>query len=102
MDERCLDCKPALMCENLTKEVETLKTENAELKDRIGKVETAQAVNEEQTKMVFKILNEIKQSIDKIANKIDEIESRPSKLLWGVLGTVIGAIIMAGIKFIGR
>lgn len=102
MDERCIDCKPALMCENLNKEVESLKVENAELKVRIGKVETAQAVNEEQTKMVFKILNEIKQSIDKIANKIDEIESRPSKLLWGVLGTLAGAIIMAGIKFIGK
>ncbi len=34
----------------------------------------------------------LKGSIEKIADKIDEVESRPNKLLWGALGTLLGAL----------
>lgn len=52
--------------------------------------------------MVFKILTEIKDSIEKTSNKIDEIESRPNKLLYTIAGGVIVAIIIAGVKFLSN
>lgn len=76
------------------------KQEIEGLKCRVSKLETATAVNEEQTKMIFKILNEIKDSIKDISSKLNEIEGRPSKLLYTVAGGVIVAIIMVGIKYI--
>lgn len=97
MGENCKDC---LQVETLKGEVIELKGKFYELTDKVNKIERDTAINQEQTKMVFKILGEIKDSIEKIANKLDEIESRPSKLLWGVIGTIAGALIIAGIKFI--
>lgn len=99
-NELCNDCKPALKCEMLEKEVASLKNELVGIKKEVGELKTSTAVNEEQTKMVFKILSEIKDSIEKIATKIDDIENRPSKLLWTVLGTLAGALVVAGLKFI--
>jgi uncharacterized protein YaaN involved in tellurite resistance len=97
MNENCKDC---LYVENLKEEVADIKLQVKELYERMKTVEKENAVNQEQTKMVFKILNEIKDSIEKIADKIDEIESRPNKLLYTVAGGVIVAIILAGFKFI--
>lgn len=99
MAEVCKDC---IQVENLKEEVIDLKSKVKELEDKVNKIEKDTAINQEQTKMVFKILTEIKDSIEKISNKIDEIESRPNKLLYSVAGGVIVAIIMAGFKFIGK
>lgn len=99
MGETCKDC---LQVENLKDEVNDLKLLFKELEIKINKVEKDTAVNQEQTKMVFKILTEIKDSIEKISNKIDEIESRPSKLLYSVAGGILVAIIMVGFKFVGK
>jgi chromosome segregation ATPase len=97
MIENCKDC---LQVENLKEEVYELKTKVDVLADKVNKIEKDTAINQEQTKMVFKILTEIKDSIEKIGNKIDEIESRPNKLLYTIAGGVISAIIIAGIKFL--
>ena len=67
---------------------------------RITRLERKTDVEKERTDMIFKILNEIKGSIEKIANKIDEVENRPNKLLWGALGTLLGALLVAGLKAI--
>jgi uncharacterized protein YaaN involved in tellurite resistance len=99
MSEACKDC---IQVENLKNEIVDLKSKVKVLEDKVNKVEKDTAINQEQTKMVFKILTEIKDSIEKIANKIDEIESRPSKLLYSVAGGIIVAIIMVGFKFIGK
>lgn len=99
MGETCKDC---LQVENLKDEINDLKLLFKELEIKINKVEKDTAVNQEQTKMVFKILTEIKDSIEKIGNKIDEIESRPSKLLYSVAGGILVAIIIVGFKFVGK
>jgi uncharacterized protein YoxC len=99
MSENCKDC---LQLETLKSEVSELKTKVNKLEEKINVIEKDTAINQEQTKMVFKILTEIKDSIEKISNKFDEIESRPSKLLYSVAGGIIVAIIMAGFKFIGK
>jgi len=97
MNEGCRDCT---YVENLEKEIETLRGSVKENSSRINSLERAADVERERTDMIFKILNEIKGSIEKIANKIDDIESRPNKLLWGVLGTLAGALIVSGLKYI--
>lgn len=97
MNDNCKDC---YHIENLKSEIQEIKVKVNALEGKVSVVEKTAAINEEQTKMVFKILNEIKDSIEKIGNKIDEIESRPSKLIWGIGGTIIGALIIAGIKFL--
>lgn len=97
MGENCKDC---LQVETLKGEVTELKLKTNELSEKVNKIEKDTAVNQEQTKMVFKILTEIKDSIEKIANKIDDIESRPNKLQYTIAGGVIVAIIIAGIKFL--
>jgi predicted transcriptional regulator len=99
MSENCKDC---LQVETLKSEVSELKIKVDFLNEKINRIEKDTAINQEQTKMVFKILTEIKDSIEKISNKIDEIESRPSKLLYSVAGGIIVAIIMVGFKFIGK
>lgn len=92
--EKCKDC---VYVDALKKRVEVLEEDNKISKDKISKLERKADVEKERTDMIFNILNEIKDSIGKIADKIEDIESRPNKLLWGVLGSVAGAIIMAGI-----
>ena len=90
-------CKECIYVTSLEKRVEVLEEDNKISKEKISKLERKADVEKERTDMIFNILNEIKDSISKIANKIEDIESRPNKLLWTVTGTVIGAIIMAGI-----
>ena len=87
--------------DNETKqELENIKSRVTKLETDVSTLKTATAVNEEQTKMIFKILNEIKDSIKDIGTKIDEIENRPNRLLYTVAGGVIVAIIIAGIKYL--
>jgi uncharacterized protein YoxC len=99
MSENCKDC---LQLETLKSEASELKIRVNKLEEKVNTIEKDTAINQEQTKMVFKILTEIKDSIEKISDKFDEIESRPSKLLYSVAGGIIVAIIMVGFKFIGK
>lgn len=82
MNDQCKECI----------HVTSLKNEISDVKNRVDKVETKVekmdtaisiidkevGINQEQTKMVFKILTEIKASIEKISNKMDVVEKRPS------------------------
>ncbi|SHH05741.1 hypothetical protein [Tepidibacter thalassicus] len=95
------DCKDCVYMTTLAKRVEEIEKNNKDFEIRITNLERKTDVEKERTDMIFNILNEIKGSIEKIANKIEDIESRPNKLLWGILGTVAGAIIMAGITHLG-
>lgn len=46
------------------------------LQDKFAEIERSSAINGDRTKSLFKILNEIKDSINTIANKIDLLESK--------------------------
>jgi predicted transcriptional regulator len=93
VSENCENCRPSIQIASLISEVNNLKED-------VSKLKTDTAVNGEQTKMVFNILKEIKDSIGKIADKIEGIESRPSKLLQNVAGGVLLAVIMLGINLL--
>jgi glycerate kinase len=93
----CKDCKYA-------EDLQELKKEVLVICERVSKVEQTTAVSNEQIKMIFQILNEIKVSLTKIADKLDtkiaETSQRPANLLWGVAGAILITLITLGLKFI--
>lgn len=80
--------------------LEKLEKRVDELEVQVNEIEKNAAVNKEQVKMIFNILNEIKASIKQIADKIDEKAQKPTQLLWAIGGTVLGALIVAGLKLL--
>lgn len=103
-DEKCDSCKPVTLCEGLRADLNRLDELVENLVIRVGKVETGQEVNKEQTKMVFKILSEIKDSIKKIADKIDTIEKKPATRWEQLITTfiVVAATVTATYFITGR
>lgn len=96
MDERCNDCRPAVQCESLKEEI-------AILKEKVSKLETNTAVNEEQTKMIFKILTEIKESIADINSTIQIIKGKPAARWEQAITTIITvAVTFAATFFITK
>ncbi|MBN3352655.1 hypothetical protein CF087_18865 [Clostridium botulinum] len=90
--------------ENLQKEITELKECKKEFEQRLVKLERSSAVSSEQIKMIFNILNEIKDSIGDIANKLDRIEQEPrqeakkyktaalTSVITGIIGVILGLI----------
>ena len=94
-EDRCKDCTPATLCGVLRDDLNRIEDMVNDLTARVGKVETKQEVNEEQTKMVFKILKEIKDSVGRIADKIDTIEKKPATRWEQLVTTVITVAVSA-------
>lgn len=92
MDDRCNDCRPAVQIENLLLEVTTLK-------EKVSKLETNTAVNEEQTKMIFKILTEIKDSIADINTTIQTIKEKPATRWEQAITTIITVAVTLAVTF---
>ncbi|WP_026366535.1 hypothetical protein [Clostridium scatologenes] len=86
MEDR--SCKDCLQIENIKNKMEgfekTLKSSEGKvydmilkLQDRVGTLERQGDKNEERVSMIFNILNEIKDSVKIIADKIDDFERHP-------------------------
>lgn len=91
MSENCIDC---IQIKNIKEDIVEVKTKIDKLETEINIVKERAGRNEEQTKMVFKILSEIKTSIEKISTKMDVIEAKPNVLLEKVAVGVITAVVM--------
>lgn len=90
--------------ETLQKEISELKEYRKNIDQRLIKLERKSDVSSEQIKMIFNILNEIKDSIGDIANKLDRIEQEPSQevkkyktaaitsIITGIIGVILGLI----------
>jgi predicted nuclease with TOPRIM domain len=70
MNDICNDCKPAIQLEALSRDMESLKNEITDVQERLREVEKFSSSGGEQIKMIFKMLNEIKGSIDKISDNL--------------------------------
>lgn len=99
MGAECNDCKQSLLVEKLREDFNSLKEELEEVRKDVTALSIAQGKTEEQTKMVFKILNEIKDSIQLIANKIEVIEKKPGQNWEALIKTVITVIATAAVTF---
>ncbi len=92
MDGRCNDCKPAVQVDILLLELNTLK-------EKVNRLETNTAVNEEQTKMIFKILTEIKESIADINTTIQGIKEKPATRWESLVTTIITVAVSIAATF---
>lgn len=89
---------------SLEKRLDHLEKTKSDIENRITGLERKSDVSSEQIKMIFNILNEIKNSISCISNKLDKLEQEPSKqatqikiaivtaITSGVIGVIIGLI----------
>lgn len=96
MNDRCKDC---IQINNLEKRLMGLEQGFKDLHDRVAAVECGSAVSEEQIKMIFRILNEIKDSIRQIAEKIDMIEKKPAKRWDDMVKTIVAVLVTALVTY---
>lgn len=101
MDDKCKDCA---YVQNLRDDVTTLKADIKSLDGRLLVVEKFSASGGEQIKMIFKILNEIKDSIKDIGNKLEKIEEKPandfSKIKMTIITSICSATVGAILGFV--
>jgi septal ring factor EnvC (AmiA/AmiB activator) len=75
-----------------------------DLSTRLGAVETKTEVYNEQIKMIFNILEDIKLSLKDLQKAVNKLEKRPAdlsqKIFIGVLTSMITALLMLGMKII--
>jgi len=96
-DQDCSNCVPATQVTDLKEQFNEFKRSVderfMEQGRRLGDVERRGDVNEEQTKMIFKMLIEIKASIEDLKNK-------PAKRWENVVSTVITVAVTMGLTYL--
>lgn len=100
MSENCSDCVQAKMLEKVDERVTRLEEKCQVLQDKFSEIERSTAVNEDRTKSLFKMLNEIKDSIKTIANKIDLLESKPGQNWNELVKTIIVVAATAAVTYL--
>jgi len=100
MSENCSNCLQATLVKKLEEKVEKLEEKCNLVQDKLAEIETISALNEDRTKSLFKMLNEIKDSIKVIANKIDLLESKPGQNWNELIKTIIVVGATAAITYL--
>lgn len=80
-------------------DLESLAAEVTILRNEVNELKTTTAVTKEQTKMVFNMLTEIKDSIRIIANKLDMLEGKPGQRWEESIKTVLVVIITSAVAY---
>jgi septal ring factor EnvC (AmiA/AmiB activator) len=96
-DNNCKDC-PYIA--GLEKRVSDIEQEVKEINKDIAAIQSDSKVSEEQIKMIFKILNEIKDSIKLIGDKIDVLEQKPARRWDDITKTAVTVALTAVVTFI--
>lgn len=89
MGENCNDCA---WVQNLKEDVTRLKNDIKDIYERLGDVEKFKASGGEQIKMIFKILNEIKDSIGDISKAMQQMREEPGKQAQSIKTAVISSV----------
>jgi cob(I)alamin adenosyltransferase len=75
-----------------------------EMGTRVGTVETRTVVYNEQIRMIFNTLEDIKQSLKEVQKSVVELEKKPAdlsqKIFIGVFTSIITTLLMLGLRFI--
>lgn len=99
MGEDCSGCIQSKLVEKIDQRLTALEKISDAREKEIGDIKKNIAVNEEQTKMVFKILNEIKDSIKTIAEKLDKLEKIPGQNWRDMIKTIITVATTAAVMY---
>ncbi|MDF2533680.1 MAG: hypothetical protein K0R80_288 [Clostridia bacterium] len=71
---------------------------------RLGEVETKTVVYNEQIKMIFNVLEDIKLSLKELQKAVNHLEKKPAdlsqKIFIGVLTSMITALLVLGLKYL--
>lgn len=100
MNGNCSDCVQAKMLEKVDERVSKLEEKCEAMQDKMAEIETSSALNEDRTKSLFKMLNEIKDSIKVIANKLENLESKPGQNWNELIKTAIAVATTAAITYL--
>jgi predicted nucleic acid-binding Zn-ribbon protein len=100
MSENCSNCVQAKMLEKVDERVTKLEEKCQVMQEELSEMKTSSAVNEDRTKSLFKMLNEIKDSIKIIANKIDSLENKPGQNWNELIKTIIVVATTAAVTYL--
>jgi uncharacterized coiled-coil protein SlyX len=92
-------CKESIQFNSLEIRLTGLEQGFKELRDRVAEVERGNAVSEEQIRMIFNIMSEIKESIRQIADKLGIIESKPAKRWDDLVKTIVTVLVTAVVTY---
>lgn len=99
-EENCSNCLQATLVKKLEDKVEKLEEKCQVMQDKMAEIETSSVLNEDRTKSLFKMLNEIKDSIKVIANKIDLLENKPGQNWNELVKTIIVVAATAAVTYL--
>ena len=99
MSDNCEHCIQSKMQEKLEEKVLRLEEHCQLMQQQISDIEKTSALNEDRTKSLFKMLNEIKDSIKIIATKIDKLESKPGDNWNDLIKAVVLVIATAAVTY---
>jgi predicted nuclease with TOPRIM domain len=94
------NCKECIYINNLSEKLEKLEKDVSELESKVSRIETENAISKEKIDAICASIARIEKSIEKIAEKIEQRDQKPISLLWGVLASVITALLISGLKFL--
>lgn len=64
------------------------------MEDKVSNLQVKTSEDRVQVNNLIASMNEVKLSVNKILDKMDNNAQKPSALLWGVGGTVLGALLV--------
>lgn len=92
--ETCVNC---IHIKNLKQEIDDVKIKIDKLETKVDAVETKTTIQEVQTKQIFEILTDIKDSIKTIAIKIGTLEGKPAQRWEEAIRTIITVVVTSGV-----
>jgi len=95
--ETCVDC---IHIKNIMSEIDDVKIKIDKLESKISTVETKTTIQEVQTKQIFEILTDIKDSIKTIASKLTNLEGKPGQRWEEATRTIITVIVTSGVVWL--
>ena len=96
----CNDCLQARLIDKLSERVDKIEDKQEKMENEISTMKRDAAVNEEQTKMIFKILNEIKESIADINITIQTLKDKPAKRWEDMINTILTVVVSMGAGYV--
>lgn len=101
------DCKDCIQIKNLEDKIKALwhqieesKADRKELNERVVELERNSDVTKEKFDRIFDAINAIEKNIEKIANSLEQIQSKPAQKYETITFEVIKYVVLAAVGFV--